>query len=106
MNFNISGHHLEITPAIREYVTTKLNKISRHFDHLIDVSVILSIEKDRQKAEVNVHVRGKDIHASSEDGNLYAAIDLLADKIDRQIIKHKDKTYQHNHKALKHREVK
>ena len=91
MNVNITGHHLEVTPAIRDYVTSKLDRITRHFDHVIDVSVILTVEKLKQKIEANVHMRGKDIFVQSEDGDMYAAIDNLADKLDRQILKHKEK---------------
>ena len=70
MNLNLTGHHVEITPAMRDYVTSKLSKITRHFDHVIDISVILSVEKLKQKAEVNVHVRGKDIFVEA-DGARY-----------------------------------
>ena len=70
MNLQISGHHLEVTPAIREYVTAKLERVTRHFDHVIDVNVILSVEKLKQKAEVTVHVRGKDIFVEADDGDL------------------------------------
>jgi len=91
MNLTITGHHLEVTPAIRDYVKAKLDRIVRHFDHVIDVNVILSVEKLIQKAEANVHLRGKDIFVQSEDNILYAAIDSLADKLDRQIVKHKEK---------------
>ncbi len=91
MNLNITGHHLEVTPAIRGYVEDKLARVMRHFDHVIDVSVVLSVEKLRQKAEVNVHLPGKDIFVEHVDGDMYAAIDALADKLDRQILKHKDK---------------
>ncbi|WP_035057858.1 ribosome hibernation-promoting factor, HPF/YfiA family [Andreprevotia chitinilytica] len=105
MNLNISGHHLEVTPAIREYVTTKLERVTRHFDSVIDVGVILSVEKLNQKIEVTVHVRGKDIHVEAIDENLYAAIDLLADKLDRQVVKHKEKLMDHRGEALKHQAV-
>lgn len=91
MNLTITGHHLEITPAIRDYVNAKLERITRHFDHLIDVNVTLTVEKLVQKIEANLHVRGKDIHAQAEDLDMYAAIDSLADKLDRQVIKHKEK---------------
>jgi putative sigma-54 modulation protein len=92
MNYNITGHHLEVTPAIRTYVEDKLvNRVTRHFDHVIDVSVILSVEKLQQKAEVNVHMPGKDIFVEAADGDMYAAIDVLADKLDRQILKYKEK---------------
>lgn len=92
MNLNITGHHLDVTPAIRGYVEDKLARVTRHFDHVIDVSVVLSVEKLRQKAEVNVHLPGKDIFVEHADGDMYAAIDALADKLDRQILKHKQKT--------------
>ena len=93
MNLTISGHHLEVTPALRSYVTTKLDRITRHFDHVIDAHVILTVTKVRQKAEVTLHVRGKDLHCESEEGDLYAAIDLLSDKLDRQVLRYKDKRY-------------
>lgn len=91
MNLTITGHHLEITPAIRDYVNAKLERITRHFDQVIDVSVTLTVEKLIQKIDANVHIRGKEIHAQAEDGDMYAAIDSLADKLDRQILKHKEK---------------
>lgn len=106
MNVNLSGHHLEITPAIREYVTSKLDRITRHFDHVIDVNVIMSVEKLNQKIEANVHMSGKDIFVESIDTNMYAAIDSLADKLDRQVLKHKEKNYERRHEnALKHQIV-
>lgn len=91
MNLTITGHHLEVTPAIRDYVNAKLDRITRHFDQVIDVNVTLTVEKLIQKIDANVHVRGKEIHAQSEDADMYAAIDSLADKLDRQILKHKEK---------------
>lgn len=91
MNLQLSGHHLEVTPAIREYLTSKLDRIKRHFDHVIDVNVILSVERSQRRAEASVHVRGKDLFAESQDPDMYAAIDLLVDKLDRQIVKHKEK---------------
>ncbi len=103
MNLTLAGHHLHITPAIRDYVTAKLNRISRHFDDMIDVNVVLSVEKLQQKIEAVVHVRGKELFAVANDENLYAAIDLLADKLDRQLIRHKEKSGEPRHDAaLKH----
>ena len=107
MNLTISGHHLELTPAIREHVQNKLERIQRHFDHVIDIAVILTIDKlpekeKRQKAEITLHVRGKDLHAESIAQDLYAAIDLLIDKLDRQVIKYKSKMQDHQHEAIKH----
>ncbi len=102
MNLTVSGHHVAVTPAIRTYVESKLNRVTRHFDHVIDLNVILSVEKLRQKAEVSVHVRGKEIFVECDDEDLYAAIDALVDKLDRQILKYKDRVRAHPHDALKH----
>jgi putative sigma-54 modulation protein len=106
MNLTISGHHLEITPALHNYVTSKLDRISRHFDQVVDIKVILSVdnmkEKDlRQKAECNIHVKGKDIFAETAHADLYAAVDELADKLDRQVLRHKDKAQDHHHETVK-----
>ena len=90
MNLKITGHHLEITPAIREYVESKIDRIKRHFDQVIDINVIMTVEKLLHKVEANVHLSGKDISVHAEDGNMYAAIDSLADKLDRQVVKHKE----------------
>ena len=91
MNLHMTGHHLEITPSMRDYVADKMTRINRHFDHVIDVNMILTVEKLRQKIEANVHLAGKDIFVESADADMYAAIDLLVDKLDRQIVKHKEK---------------
>ncbi|MDQ6620762.1 MAG: ribosome-associated translation inhibitor RaiA [Pseudomonadota bacterium] len=91
MNLNVTGHHLNITPAIREYVLAKLDRVTRHFDHVIDVNVVMSVDKLQHKIEVNLHTRGKDIHAQAVQADMYAAIDALADKLDRQVLKHKEK---------------
>jgi putative sigma-54 modulation protein len=101
MNLTISGHHLEVTPAIREYVMNKLERVRRHFDRVIDVSVVLSVEKLRQKAEINLHLRGKDLHCEATEADLYAAIDMLVDKLDRQVVKHKECIQAHNAEPLK-----
>lgn len=106
MNLTISGHHLEITPALRSYVTSKLDRISRHFDQMVDIKVLLTVnnktEKDlRQKAECNIHVKGKDIFAESSHSDLYAAVDELADKLDRQVLRHKTKVQDHHHESGK-----
>lgn len=106
MNLTISGHHLELTPAIREYVQSKLERIRRHFDHVIDIAVILTVDKlankdQRQRAEINMRLRGKDVHVESIAQDLYAAIDTLIDKLDRQVLKYKTKIQNHQHTALK-----
>ena len=97
MNLNLTGRHLEITPAIRAHVLDKLDKVKRHFDHVIDVNVVLSVEKLRQKAEANVHLSGKTIFVECDDANLYVAIDDLIEKLDRQILKHKEKFSTRRH---------
>lgn len=91
MNLHLTGHHVEITPAIRDYVVAKLERINRHFDHVIDVNVIMTVEKLDQRIEANVHLSGKDIHVKVNDGDMYAAIDGLIDKLDRQVIRHKER---------------
>ena len=106
MNLTISGHHLEVTPPLREYVLTKLDRVTRHFDQVVDVNVLLSVEKlkekeRRQKAEVTLHTKGKDIFVETSHEDLYAAIDQLMDKLDRQVVRHKDKVQDHHHMAVK-----
>ena len=106
MNLTISGHHLEVTPALRDYVTTKLDRVTRHFDQVVDISVLLSVDNQkekerRQRAEVNLHVKGKDIFVETAHEDLYAAIDQLMDKLDRQVVRHKDRVQDHHHAAAK-----
>lgn len=96
MNLNVTGHHIEVTPALRNYVTGKVDKVIRHFDHVTSVRVILAVEKLVQKAEITLHVKGKDIFADASDADLYAAIDKLVDKLDRQVQKYKDKHQDHH----------
>ncbi|MGK5025075.1 ribosome hibernation-promoting factor, HPF/YfiA family [Janthinobacterium sp. RB2R34] len=107
MNLTISGHHLEVTPAIREYVQTKLERVKRHFDHVIDIAVILTVDnlkekEKRQKAEVNLRLSGKTVYVESLAHDLYAAIDSLIDKLDRQVMKYKTKVQEHGKEAIKH----
>jgi putative sigma-54 modulation protein len=96
MNLQISGHHVEVTAALKEYVNQKLEPVLRHFDKVTGVSVVLSVEKLKQKAEVTVHVPGKDIHVENDGEDLYAVIDELFDKLDRQVQKHKQKIQDHH----------
>ncbi len=107
MNLTITGHHLEITPAIRDYVISKIDRIKRHFDHVIDIGVIMTVEKLRHTVEANVHLSGKDIFVQADDADMYAAIDSLADKLDRQIGKYKEKHSQSHktHGGIKHQPV-
>ncbi|MDE0841618.1 MAG: ribosome-associated translation inhibitor RaiA [Porticoccaceae bacterium] len=95
MQMTISGHHLTITDPIREYVTAKLSKLERHYEQITLIAVILTVDKLVQKAEATVHAAGADLFANAEHDDLYAAIDALSDKLDRQIIKHKEKQRGH-----------
>ncbi len=106
MNLTISGHHLEVTPALRNYVTTKLDRIIRHFDHVVDVTVLLTVEKltekdRRQRAECTVHVKGSGLFAESSHEDLYAAVDDLVDKLDRQVLRHKNRKLEHQRHTAK-----
>ena len=105
MNLSIQGHHIEVTPALRGYVMSKLDRIRRHFDQVIDVSVVLGVDKLQQTAEVTLHVKGKDLFAEAVDTDLYAAIDLLADRLDRHVLTYKNKRQDHQHDAIKHQDV-
>lgn len=95
MQLNLTGHHVDITEALRSYVETKFEKLERHSDHINNVHVILNVEKLNQKAEANLHVDGGELFATSEHNDMYAAIDGLIDKLDRQVIKHKEKLKRH-----------
>jgi len=106
MNLTISGHHLEITPAIRSHVENKLNRMKRNFDKVIDISVLLTVDNNsdkdkRQRAEIKLNMSGKTLHAESVAQDLYAAIDILMDKLDRQLVKHKTKSKEHWHESVK-----
>ena len=95
MQINITGHHVELTDSLNEYVQSKFEKLERHFDNITNAQVTSSVEKNRQKAEGDVHVAGGQLFASDVQEDMYAAIDGLIDKLDRQIIKHKEKTRTH-----------
>lgn len=91
MQVNISGHQLEVTDALRDYTTEKLSRLERHFDKITNVQVIMEVEKLKQKIDATVQVAGGELVAYAEHEDMYAAIDLLVDKLDRQLIKHKEK---------------
>jgi putative sigma-54 modulation protein len=95
MQLNLTGHHVEITDSMRSYVQEKLSRLTRHFDHVTNVHVILSVEKLEQKAEATLHLAGNDVFAEAVDEDMYAAIDALVDKLDRQVIKYKEKLKSH-----------
>lgn len=95
MQLNVTGHHVDVTPSMHDYVSQKLERLERHFDHVTNVHVILSVEKLRQKAEATLHISGGNLFADAQDEDMYAAIDAMVDKLDRQIKKHKEKMTDH-----------
>ena len=96
MQINLSGHHVDITTPLREYVNSKMERLERHFDHVTDIHVVLGVEKLRHKAEATMHISGGTIFADAVEENMYAAIDALVDKLDRQLKKHKEKITNHH----------
>lgn len=96
MQLSVTGHHVEITAALRRYVEKKCDRIVRHFDHVIDTHFVLTVEKLLHKAEATLHVRGETIHALASEADMYAAIDALADKLERRVRKHKEKITDHH----------
>ena len=104
MNLTISGHHLDVTPSLRTYVTGKLDRITRHFDQVVDVRVLLTLDnmkekEKRQRAECSIRVKGSELFAESAHQDLYAAVDGLVDKMDRQVVRHKDRVQNHHSDA-------
>jgi len=98
MQLTLTGHHIDITSALRDYVTSKLDRLERHFDNVTQMHVVLIVEKLRHKVEADLSLNGAAIFANAEDENMYAAIDALADKLDRQILRHKEKLTDHHRK--------
>ncbi len=99
MQLSVSGHHIDVTDALRSYVIGKFDRLERHYDHITNVHVVLSVEKLEHKAEATVHTSGADLFADATSGDLYAAIDALIDKLDRQIVKHKEKVTQRHQRG-------
>ena len=96
MNLTVTGRHLDVTNSLKHYITEKMDRLERHFDNVSDIHVILSVEKLRQKAEATIVVSGGKIYADTIDGDMDAASDVLTDKLDRQVIKHKEKAKDHH----------
>lgn len=102
MNLNISGHHMDMTDALRDYVTEKMARVERHFDHVIEADIVLKVEKQRREAEATLHVSGATLHAEAVENDMYAAIDAMVDRLDRQTCKYKEKiTDHHNREGLR-----
>lgn len=97
MQLSISGHHIDVTEPLKDYVSEKLQRLERHYDHITNTHVILSVDKLKQRAEATIHISGAEVFADADCDDLYAAIDKLVDKLDRQIIKHKEKTQDRFH---------
>ena len=95
MQISITGHHVEVTEALKAYVEEKIGKLKRHFDNVVDIHVILTVEKLEQKAEATVQVSGAKLYAEDTQEDMYAAIDNMVDKLDRQVVKHKEKLQNH-----------
>jgi putative sigma-54 modulation protein len=96
MRIDISGHQIELTPALRDYVDAKLARVARHFDHHLEARVVLSVDKLEQKAEATLLATGRTLHADASAADMYAAIDALGDKLDRLVLKHKEKITDHH----------
>lgn len=96
MQLNLTGHHVDLTTPMRDYVNSKIERLERHFDHVTDIHVVLSVEKQRHKAEATMNVSGGTLFADSVQEDMYAAIDSLVDKLDRQVKKHKEKLTDHH----------
>ena len=97
MQINITGHHVDVTPALRAYVTEKMQKLSRHFDQVSSIHVILNVEKLQQQAEATVNAGGRTLFATETAMDMYASIDGLVDKLDRQVRRYKDRITNHHH---------
>jgi len=103
MELTVTGHHVDVTDALRDYVATRFGKLERHFDHMVDIHCVLTVEKLIHKAEATIRLGGGTIHAEATDGDMYAAIDDLADKLDRQVTKHKEKLTDHRARDVEKR---
>lgn len=102
MNLNISGHHVDMTDALHRYVASKMERIERHFDHVLDTEVVLEVKKLRHTAGVTMQLRGTKLHAEATEENMYAAIDCMTDKLDRQILRYKEKVSDHQSRSARH----
>ena len=105
MNLIVHGNHINVTPALRDYVAGKLTRVERHFDQVIDATVQLTVQKMHQRAEITLRMRGSQVHVEAVDEDMYAAIDALVDKLDRQVLRHKDRVKEHPTDALKHQQA-
>lgn len=105
MQIDITGHHLKITTALKDYVEKKFERLTRHFDHVINIHVVLTVEKLIHRAEASLQVSGNKIFADASNEGMYAAVDSLVDKLDRQIVKHKEKLKDHHQSEVEHHAI-
>ncbi len=105
MQLNITGRHIEVTEALNNYIHEKFNRISRHFDQVLNIDVILEVQKLEHKSEASLYVSGNHIFANSSSNDMYASIDALTDKLDRQLLKHKEKIKDHHNREGSHRNL-
>jgi len=105
MQLDITGHHIDVTPILNTYIREKVTRLTRHFDQVLDIHIILEVQKHHKKAEASLNVSGNHIFAEATGQDMYAAIDLLADKLDRQILKHKEKIRSHHRNEGSHRNI-
>jgi len=105
MQLDITGHHIDVTPLLNNYIKDKVTRLKRHFDQVLNIHVILEVQKHNNKAEASINVSGNHISANAVGHDMYAAIDLLADKLDRQILKHKEKIRSHHRNEGNHRNI-
>lgn len=105
MQINISGHHVKITTSLKNYVEKKFERLTRHFDHVINIHVVLTVEKLTHNAEASLQVSGNKIFANASNEGMYAAVDALVDKLDRQIVKHKEKLKDHHQREVEHHAI-
>jgi len=105
MQLDITGHHIDVTPLLKNYIKEKVTRLKRHFDQVLNIHVILEVQKQSHKAEASLHISGNHIFAVAKGEDMYAAIDSLADKLDRQIIKHKEKIHNHHRNEGNHRNL-
>src|SRR5690625_3832239 len=105
MNLNISGHHLEMTDALQSYATSKMERIEPHFDHVLDAQVVLEVKTCRHATEATIKARGTTLHAEATNGDMYAAIDAMTDKLDRQVVRYKEKNVDRNNRAARHVDI-
>ena len=99
MRIETHGQQIDVTPAMRDYVESKFSRLGRHFEQPLDVRTTLAVDKPDHRAEATLNINGRTLHADASGVDMYAAIDLLADKLDRLLVKHKEKQVDSHRRA-------